>query len=326
MPDPRRLPLVLLPTPLHRLDRLSNDLGLDLWIKRDDLTGFALGGNKGRKLEFLMADVLDSGADTVVCCGAIQSNFIRQLGAACSMYGLRCVAAVMEAPYYSAAGKAKSPVVGGRNANQRLDAMLDVEVHRIDDGPWEALYEFQERLAADISRESGKSAYVMPIGGSSLLGAYSFVLAGREIESQTDPFDVLVTPSSSGSTHSGLAWQFAGSSTRVVGISADPDPDNELVEDMVELAKGLDELLGSPRELQSRQFDLRMDWVGEGYGVPSKEGEEAIRLMARREGIFLDPVYTGKAFAGLLAMARRREIGGRVLFWHTGGVPVLFAD
>jgi 1-aminocyclopropane-1-carboxylate deaminase/D-cysteine desulfhydrase-like pyridoxal-dependent ACC family enzyme len=325
VPLPEKVPLVLLPTPLHRLDRLSDDLGLDLWFKRDDLTGFALGGNKGRKLEFLMAEVLTQKSEVVVCCGAVQSNFVRQLGAACSMYGIRCVAAVMETPYYAGAGKPESPAVGSRNANSLIDSLLGVEVQNAADGPWEELYAFQDSLVKKLEQE-GNRVYKMPIGGSSVLGAYSFVLAGRETDAQQSKFDYLITPSSSGSTHCGLAWHYNGSSTRVIGISADPDPDNELVEDMVDLSGGLDALLGDSKELTHADFDLRMDWAGEGYGVPSEAGKAAIQLLARREGVFLDPVYTGKAFAGLIELARSGEVSGKVLFWHTGGTPVLFAE
>lgn len=304
---------------------MSERLGLDLWIKRDDLTGFALGGNKGRKLEFLMADILEQKADVVVACGAAQSNFIRQLGAACSMFGIRCAAAVMDLPYYQAAGPPAKPGIGAHNANIRIDELLGVEVHRCANGPWEALYAFQESIAAKFESES-KRVYRMPIGGSSVQGAYSFVLAGRELDAQTEPFDVLVTSSSSGSTHSGLAWHYHGRGTRVIGISADPDPDDVLVSDMVELAEGIDALTGDRKGLQAADFDLRMDFVGEGYCVPSEEGEAAAVELARTEGVLLDPVYSAKAFAGLLAMAKSGQIGGRVLFWHTGGMPTLFAD
>lgn len=324
MPILPKVPLILAPTPLHRLDRVSDELGINLWIKRDDLTGFALGGNKGRKLEFLMAEILDQRADIVVACGAIQSNFIRQLAAACSVHGVRCAAAVMELPFYGAAGKPNSPGVGPLGANAVLDQILGVEVHLTPDDDWEALYAFQESVAQKYEAE-GLRVYRMPIGGSSVQGALSFVLAGIEAEAQESGFDFLVTPSSSGSTHSGLAWHFHGRPTRVIGISADPDPEGELVADMVELAEGLDEILQTKKRMAVRDFDLRMEWVGEGYSVPSPAGTAAIEHLARAEGIFLDPVYSGKAFAALLDLTKSREIGGKVLFWHTGGTPVLFA-
>jgi len=299
-------------------------LGLDLWIKRDDLTGFALGGNKGRKLEYLMADVLSQGATAVVACGAIQSNFIRQLGAACAIHRIRCAAAVMDRPYYAAAGMPEKEAIGPRNANVRIGEMLGVELHRAEDGDWDTLYGVQDRIIRGLESE-GHRVYKMPIGGSSVFGAWAFVQAGIEVSGQLGDIETLVTSSSSGSTHTGLTWHYHGSSTRVIGISADPDPDFELVDDMVDLAKGVDIHAESPKGLTKSDFDLRLDWVGEGYGVPSHAGTEAIRRLAQREGILLDPVYSGKAFAALLDLADRKEISGRVLFWHTGGIPALFA-
>lgn len=325
MPGPPKVPLVLLPTPIHRLDRLSAELGVDLWIKRDDLTGFALGGNKGRKLEYLMADVLAQGATAVVACGAIQSNFIRQLGAACSIHRIRCAAAVMDRPYYAAAGKPSKEAIGPRNGNVRIGEMLGVELHRAADGDWETLYGVQDEIIRDLEAE-GHRVYKMPIGGSSVFGAWAFVQAGIEATDQLPDIDCLVTSSSSGSTHTGLTWHFHGSSTRVIGISADPDPDLELVDDMVDLAAGVDILAEAPKALVRNDFDLRLDWVGDGYGVPSAAGMAAILRLARREGILLDPVYSGKAFAALLDLADQKEISGRVLFWHTGGTPALFSS
>lgn len=319
-----RVELILKPTPLHRLGRLSERLGVDLWIKRDDLTGFALGGNKGRKLEYLIADVLASGADTVVACGAAQSNFIRQLGAACVMFGLECVAATMHLPYYSGAGSPKGTALAQDGGNLAIDALLGIEVRLFPDGDWRALYAHQDEVARELEA-AGKRVYKVAIGGSSVASAYAFHEAGLETTGQAGPFDFLVTPSSSGSTHAGLAHVFAGTGTRVIGISADPDPDDELRADIVELCGGLDELTGLGKSLSLDQIDLRMDWTGEAYSIPSPEGNEAIRTLARAEGILLDPVYSGKAFAGLLELCRRGEIRGRVLFWHTGGIPTLFA-
>lgn len=325
MPAPPKVPLVLLPTPIHRLDRLSEELGIDLWIKRDDMTGFALGGNKGRKLEYLMADVLAKGSTAVVACGAVQSNFIRQLGAACAMHGIRCAAAVMDRPYYAAAGKPEKAAIGPRNANVRIDELLGVELHHAEDGDWQTLYDVQDGIIRRLETE-GHHVYKMPIGGSSVFGAWAFVQAGIEAASQRPEINYLVTSSSSGSTHTGLTWHFAGTSTTVIGISADPDPEFELVDDMVELAEGVDQYAECPKALTKDDFDLRIDWVGEGYGVPSDKGMRAIEKLARSEGILLDPVYSGKAFAGLLDLAAQGEISGRVLFWHTGGIPALFAS
>lgn len=308
---------------MHRLDRLSTELGIDLWIKRDDLTGFAGGGNKGRKLEFLIAEALQEGVDAIVCQGAAQSNFVRQLGAACAMFGIECHAALMPLPYYAGAGPTAA-LDSGENGNLVLDRLFGVIVHTFPNDTWDVLESNAEAVAAEL-RRNGKKVKLIAIGGSSALGALSFELAGQEVDATQVAFDVVVSPSSSGSTHAGLAYHFAGSSTHVIGISADPDPDDVLATDIVELCAELDQLLGRSKRIERRHIDLRMEYCGDAYGVPSPEGNAAIELFARREGIVLDPVYTGKAAAGLLDLARRGEIGGTVLFWHTGGLPTLFA-
>ncbi len=316
---PARIPLVLLPTPMHRLNRLSAELGIDLWIKRDDLTGFAMGGNKGRKLEYLIADAILQGASVVVTCGAAQSNFVRQLGAACAVRGLRCVAAVMDLPYEPGHEVAVAPnSVGG---NLVLDQLLGVELTHLPNGSWDDLFAATEELA--LREEAlGNVVYRIPIGGSSVLGAYAFFKAAEEIESNPH-FDVLVCASSSGSTQVGLSYALHGAQTQVIGVSCDPEPD--LVEELRRLAYDLDDMLELDRRVAAEYLVLTYEFVGPGYGVPSEEGNQAIEIMARAEGIFLDPIYTGKAFAGLLAMVKRNQIRGRILLWHTGGLPALFA-
>ncbi len=314
------IPLVLLPTPLHRLNRLSEEYGADLWIKRDDLTGFAFGGNKGRKLEYLLAEAIATGADTIVTCGAAQSNFIRQLGAACAMYGLTCVAAVMALPFED-----DKPIGSGLCAsggNVCLDRILGVELTVFDDGTWEQLYEEADRIVRQ-REASGRVVYQIPIGGSSPLGAYAFTQAALEIQEQSPPFDWIVMASSSGSTQTGLSWAFHGQATQVLGVACDPEP--EIVEDFARLADDLDRLLSTGKGLTAQDFMMDFRFVGPGYGVPSEEGDAAIELLARKEGIFLDPIYSGKAFACLLHRLREGSLTGRVLFWHTGGTPSLFA-
>lgn len=322
MSDPRREPLIQSPTPVHRLDKMSAELGVDLWVKRDDLTGFALGGNKGRKLEYLIAAALDSGAEAVVSCGSTQSNFVRQLGGACARFGLKCGAAVMDKPYDGPAGKPPDLHLPNDGGNLLADEILGVDVHRFPDGTWEELYDHAEAVAAAYEAE-GLRVYRIPIGGSSPLGAYGFFKAAEELDAQTGAFDQIVVSSSSGSTHSGLTYAYHGRPTRVIGISADPEPG--LTEEFAELCAGLDTLIGQNRQVRPEDFDLRLDWVGLGYAVPSEEGNAAIVRMARAEGIFLDPVYSGKAFAGLIDLAARGELPGRTMFWHTGGSPSLFA-
>lgn len=319
MKEPNKIQLICAPTPCHRLHNLSQKWGIDLWIKRDDLTGFALGGNKGRKLEYLMADAAESGADIVVSCGSSQSNFIRQLGAACSTLGIRCGACVMDLPYEEAYGQPSRIRLSEEGANLIADKILGIEICRIPDGPWETLFEETEDLARNYEAQ-GLKVYQVPIGGSSPLGAYGFYKAASEL---ADPFDSVIVASSSGSSHAGLAYAFAGTSTRITGISCDPEPD--LYDTLAELSAGLDAITGLNKNLAKDNFDLRFDWVGEGYGVTTLEALSAIGLLAREEGIFLDPIYSGKAFSGLVALAESGQLSGRVLFWHTGGIPTLFA-
>jgi 1-aminocyclopropane-1-carboxylate deaminase/D-cysteine desulfhydrase-like pyridoxal-dependent ACC family enzyme len=291
---------------------------MDVWIKRDDLTGFAGGGNKGRKLEYLAGAVLEAGADTVVVCGSAQSNFVRQAGALCAVLGVRCVAVVMGLPFEAGFGKPPGapPPSGG---NVELGALVGVEARPVPDGPWEDLF----AAAAEAAREEraqGRAVYEVPVGGSTPLGAYGFVQAAAEVRGA---YDVVVVPTSSGSTHAGLAWALAGTGTRVVGVACDPEED--LLDDLARLCEGLDGLLGGPGLWREGGFELDRRWYGAGYGVPSPAGHEAQLLLARAEGVFLDPVYSAKAMAGLLGMAREGSVGGKVLFWHTGGLPAACA-
>ena len=279
-----RVPLVQLPTPIHRLDRMSGDLGIELWIKRDDLTGFALGGNKGRKLEYLMADAISKGAQMMVSCGSSQSNFIRQLGAACSVLGLRCSAALMDLPYEDA--RPEGIPLERESGNVRLNRALGVEMHFMPDGTWDELYSAAEELALEHER-AGLKVYRVPVGGSSPLGAYGFAAAVYELAGQAGPFDAVVVASSSGSTQVGLAAGLYDSPTKVIGIACDPEPG--LTSDFAALSQGLSELADLPA-LGPKDFRLVLDYVGPGYGVPSVEGRAAATELARREGIFLDPI------------------------------------
>lgn len=312
---PARFPLILAPTPHHRLNRLSDELGLDLWIKRDDLTGFAMGGNKGRKLEFLVGDWLERGIDTVVTCGSTESNFVRHLAVACDMAAIECHAVLMDQPYEAGFQAPKANRVGRGNA--RLNDLSNLKVHSMPDGSWDDLFSAADELAADLVAK-GKRVENIPIGGSCALGAYAFFMAAQEIKGA----DYVVHASSSGSTQVGLTMASRGTGTRVIGISCDPEP--ALIDDFLELSQGLSELVGVPA-LAREEIDLRYDFVGAGYGVPSEEGARAMQRMLTAEGIYLDPIYSAKAFAGLLALSESELKGKRVTFWHTGGLPALFA-
>lgn len=318
----RRIDLICSPTPLHRLNRASADLRIDLWVKRDDLTGFAGGGNKGRKLEYLMADVLASGAEAVVTLGATQSNFVRQCAAACAMHGIEFHGVVMDWPYPDEARRTRPqnwPSDPSDTGNLVLDRWLGARILRLPDGTFEEL----DRTARELAERRG--AYFIPGGGSCGIGALGFVAGAHELLAQDASVDIVISASGSGGTQTGLTYAFAqmNAKTRFIGICTDDEP--EMVEDFAGIAGELDEIFGDPLRLTSADFDLRLDYCGKGYGVPTDEATDAIRYLATTEGIFLDPVYTGKAFAGVMDLARRGELTGRVVFWHTGGFPGLFA-
>jgi 1-aminocyclopropane-1-carboxylate deaminase/D-cysteine desulfhydrase-like pyridoxal-dependent ACC family enzyme len=296
-----RIPLICSPTPLHPLERLSAHLGCEIWIKRDDLTGFAGGGNKGRKLEFLMAEALRLGADTIVTRGAWQSNWIRQCAAACRVFGIEFHAAAV------------------------LNKWTGADVHFLPDMTFDQVEEEAQKIAEDL-RAKGRNVFSIPGGGSTPIGAQGFIAALDEIAQQQPEFDQIVFASGSGGTQTGLTYggKLKSLKTRMIGICTDDEP--EMVEDFALIANGLDKLLGESLSLRARDFWLTTDYAGGGYQVPSKQTQDAMQTLVDTEGIFLDPVYTGKAFEGLLGLAKAGELPGRTLFWHTGGFPVLFAD
>ncbi len=309
--------LIITPTPLHPLPRLSEELGIDLWIKRDDLTGFAFGGNKGRKLEYLLGEAVAKGYDTIVTCGSAQSNFIRQLATGCAMLGIRFIAVVMQLPYEYEPAEGGMKTEGG---NLLLDELAGAEIRLIPNDNWDVLMAASTALRQEQEAQ-GRKVFEIPIGGSSPQGAYAFYEAASEL---TETFDLVVSASSSGSTQTGLTYAFHGSETRYIGVACDPEP--EMVHEFVALAAQLDELTGKNLRLTAADFVYDLRFVGPGYGVPSDGSLSAIRTLAQREGIFLDPIYTGKAFHGLLEMAKNGELKGKkVCFWHTGGTPALFA-
>lgn len=319
--NPPRVELVQLPTPLHRLPRLSEELNLDLWIKRDDLTGFAFGGNKGRKLEYLIGEAISQKAQVITTCGSAQSNFIRQLATGCAMFGIECAAVVMQLPYEDKPAKGGLKPSGG---NLLLDQLVGADIRIVPNDNWDSLIAQSESLREEYEAK-GKKVFQIPIGGSTPQGAFGFFQAGLELQAQSleDPFDYVVSASSSGSTQTGLTYAFAVTDTKYLGIACDPEP--EMIHDFAVLSQALDDITGFGRPNVAGDFSFDLRFVGPGYGVPSEGALEAIEKLARTEGIFLDPIYSGKAFHGLLEMAKAGEIRGRVCFWHTGGTPALFA-
>lgn len=315
-----RQSLGFFPTPLIALSRLSKALdGPTIFMKRDDNTGLALGGNKTRKLEFIMGDALAQGADCVITAGAAQSNHCRQTAAAAASLGLEC-----------------HLVLGGEEPEQTsgnllLDKIFGSHIH------WAGANRKGEDIPKIVEQltKQGKKPYVIPYGGSNELGALAFVEAFKELESQRESMDVLFThivfASSSGATQAGLMLgkKILNSPAQIVGINIDKGETDKVPFDQytVALANSTASLIGADHQFTESDLTLNSDYVGEGYGVVGTLENEAIAMTAQTEGILLDPVYTGRAMGGLIDMIRSGKIKktDRVLFWHTGGAPALFA-
>jgi len=312
-----RLDLVGSATPLEKLSRLSDYLGREIYIKRDDVTPMAMGGNKLRKLEFLAADALRLGADTLVTAGAIQSNHVRQTAAVAAKLGLHCVA-LLENPIDTKAENYLS------NGNRLLLDLFNVDVVMCD-----ALHDPQTQLADLATRleAQGFRPYVVPVGGSNALGSLGYVQCALEIAAQCGEtaFSSIVVASGSAGTHAGLAvgLQQLLPESELIGVTVsrkviDQLPKVEQIQQALACSLGIEALA---------PITLWDDYFAPQYGMPNDEGMAAVQLLAQQEGVLLDPVYTGKAMAGLIdgiAQKRFRD-EGPILFIHTGGAPALFA-
>lgn len=314
MNDRPRVGLALAPTPLQHLRRLSEYTGVEFWMKRDDLTGdVGLSGNKVRKLEFLLGQALADGATHVLTTGGPQSNHARATAAAAARLGLKCVLLL--------AGREP----GARAGNLLLDELFGAKVRF----PGAITPEDQARCLQEAAAElaaAGEKPYVVPIGGSTPLGTLGSYVCYAEVAAALPGYAWICCATGSGGTHAGLALGAAlhGGAVRVQGFSVWQDA-GYLAPITAELARGAAELLGAaPGEMPVHIDD---GYRAPRYGKASPEGLEAIRLVARLEGIVLDHIYTGKAMAGLLDYIRRGIIrqGERVVFVHTGGVPAIFA-
>ncbi len=309
-------------TPIEFLPRLTEALGgPEIWIKRDDLTGLAGGGNKTRKLEFLVADALAHGADTLITVGAPQSNHCRLTAAAAAKEGMRCRLIIEE----RVSGTYEERGTG----NSFLFDLLGVErIRRVDAGV---------DLGAEMLREAqaleaeGRRGYAIPGGGSNALGSMGYVVCAREIVAQSLDlgvgFDRIVCASGSAGTHAGLlvGLEAANAGAELVGVSV-RRPEAQQIALVHPLAVAAAERIGVPAPAAERLIvDDR--WVGEGYSIPTDSMVEAVRMLSELEGVLLDPVYTGKAMAGLIGRVREGAFGAgeRVLFVHTGGSPALYA-
>jgi D-cysteine desulfhydrase family pyridoxal phosphate-dependent enzyme len=319
-----RLPIAHLPTPLEPLPRLSAELGPRIFIKRDDQTGLAGGGNKTRKLEFLVADALEKKADTLITVGAPQSNHARQTAAAAAKFGLRCILVLR--------GDAPTDMTG----NLLLDHLLGAQVI------WSGKRSREEVMeeVADEEKAAGRHPYPVPLGGSTPLGAAAYALAMVELKEQIDAmrgqgefetrpyFDRIIFASSSGGTQAGLVVGagMTGFRGEVSGISVDEDMET-LQSTVARIATETATLLGQPCAYSPQDISANTDYLGAGYAIMGKPEREAIELFAQTEGILVDPVYTGRAAAGMIDLIRRGVIGKQetILFWHTGGTPALWA-
>jgi len=310
-----RLNFAHLPTPIEALPRLSDVLGgARLLIKRDDLTGLAFGGNKTRKLEFLIAEARDQGAKTLISGGAMQSNHCRQTAAAAARFGFKCILVLT-------GGETTQP-----SGNLLLDKLFGTEIIQVADR------KDRDRILQetfDNAATAGLEPYLVPYGGSNATGALGYAFAMKELVEQNVHADWIVFATSSGGTHAGLLFgqRVFGYKGSVLGISVD-ETEEWLKQHVSELAASTSEKLGKRMEFTPDEVLVNANYCSAGYGVVTEREREAIHLFATCEGLLLDPVYTGRAAAGMIDLIRKGFFKNdeTVLFLHTGGQPALFAD
>ncbi|MFV1877904.1 D-cysteine desulfhydrase [Nioella sp.] len=315
-----RLHLAHLPTPLEPMPRLSKELGCEIWIKRDDCTGMSTGGNKTRKLEFLMAEAVEMGADMVMTQGATQTNHGRQTAAFAAKLGMGCHILLEDRTGYN------NDNYNG-NGNVLLDHLHGATTEKFPGGT-DMPAEMEK--AAEAERAKGKTVYVIPGGGSNPTGALGYVNCAFELVGQANDrglvIDRLVHATGSSGTQAGLVtgMKAINSGIPVLGIGTRA-PQAKQEQMVYDLACRTAEKLGCPGIVAREDVMANTDYVGEGYGLPTESGLEAIRLFAELEGILLDPVYSGKGAAGLIDLARKGKFEGqRIVFLHTGGAVGLF--
>lgn len=310
-------------TPIEHLPRLTEHLGgPNIYIKRDDLLGLTSGGNKTRKLEFLMADALARGADTIITVGAVQSNHCRLTLSAAVKEGLACHLLLEE--------RVEGSYDENASGNNLLFRLLGAASITVAPGGAD-LTAGMEQLAEKVRSEGGKP-YIVPGGGSNALGALGYVSCAEEVLAQTFemslPIDHLVCSSGSGGTHAGLAAGFSAnqSGIPITGISVRAKSGPQVTK-LHQLANETGRLAGSQIEVPESAITVVDDYVGPGYSLPTDEMTAAIQTFARLEGILLDPVYTGKTAAGLIGLVQQGafEKDSNVLFLHTGGSPAIYA-
>lgn len=317
----QRVSLGHFPTPLEFLPNISSKVGPKVYVKRDDCTGLAIGGNKVRKLEYLIADAVKGGADTIITAGASQSNHARQTAAAAAKSGLKCILVLEErhSPY----GQDYY-----RNGNVVLGSILGAEIRYV---PAETdIRKVMLSVAEEVTLRGGRP-YIVPVGGSNVIGTLGYVNfvveLVEQLSAQGTHIDHIVLPSGSAGTHAGVlaARCLLGLDFKVTGISV-RNPKSVQEQNVRTLATNVLSFLGAQESLESTAVVVHADYVGEGYGIPTKASDDALLLLAQSEGVLLDPVYTGKAMAGMLDLIRTGAIQSseNVLFLHTGGSPALF--
>jgi len=311
-----RVGLTLGPTPLHMLPRFSREVGVEVWAKRDDIGSVGLLGNKVRKLEFLVADAQRVGANVLVTVGAVQSNHARTTACAAAMLGLRCVLIL---------GGAES---GTPSGNYLLDRLFGAEVELVAGAGWDELEPMLAKKCRDLEEE-GQLPYLIPAGGSTPVGALGLARGYLELAEQCAARDLspdlIVHATSSGGTQAGLEVGRAilGRGPRILGVAV-AKAAGVLEVEVAEIATHAGRLAGMDRTWRQDEVAIDHSQRGHAYGASTAASQEAIRLLAHTEGILTDPVYSGKALAGLIDLARQDRLRGPVVFWHTGGTPALF--
>jgi D-cysteine desulfhydrase family pyridoxal phosphate-dependent enzyme len=311
-----RLSLGVYPTPFYKLENISARYGKNIWIKRDDLCGVALGGNKVRKLEYLLADAKAQGCDTVFTTGGAQSNHAMLTAACAARLGMKCILIL------------KQRGVTDRKGNLILDEIYGADVRFMDTDSYDDIYAEMHRVADELAKEGHKS-YFIPCGGSNALGALGYMNCVREFTEQAEAAGIkighIVSATGSGGTTAGLLLgaRVYQPGVKVTGMGVDDDPFEEIVPALAAQSAAM--LEGEPVRSED---DFEMVYhLGDGYAIPNPEDTPYIEELARLEGILLDPVYTGKAWSGMLKLLKNGYFDGQdnIVFVHTGGAAALFA-
>jgi L-cysteate sulfo-lyase len=318
-----RVSLAHLPTPLEHMPNLSEHLGgPEIWVKRDDCTGLASGGNKTRKLEYSMGAALEEGADTIVTVGAVQSNHVRQTAAAACKLGLACEVLLEHRVADPSEHYAKS-------GNVFLDKMFGANLREYPGG---TDFAAEMNAVAEEVRAAGGKPYIIPGGASNTVGALGYVNCAIELLQQAKEqglvIDHLITATGSAGTQAGLAVGLKAMQSKIpmlgIGVNIPQDAQEEKV---YALARATAEYIGKPGIIEREDIVANCNYVGDGYGVPTDSMNEAVMMLARQEGLLFDPVYSGKGLAGMIDLIRKGDFkdASNIVFLHTGGSAALFA-